>query len=82
MFLPVWNLELFQFSERDRDAVRKKYNIGNNEVLIVYLGKFGGMYMEQETFDFFNEISFFEEQLLSCFVSWCLHLKKKKRWSL
>ena len=54
------DLELFQFSERDRDAVRKKYNIGNNEVLIVYLGKFGGMYMEQETFDFFNEISFFQ----------------------
>lgn len=36
-------------------AIRKKYNIGDNEIVIVYLGKFGGMYMEKEMFDFFKE---------------------------
>ena len=44
----------FQFRWLDRMAIRKKYNIGDNEIVIVYLGKFGGMYMEKEMFDFFK----------------------------
>ena len=45
----------FQFRWLDRMTIRKKYNIGDNEIVIVYLGKFGGMYMEKEMFDFFKE---------------------------
>ncbi|MTI32483.1 hypothetical protein [Xanthovirga aplysinae] len=47
------DLSLFKFSEEKRTCLRKKYHIAADECLIVYLGKFGGMYMEDELFDFF-----------------------------
>jgi glycosyltransferase involved in cell wall biosynthesis len=51
----------FHFSEGERAAVRKKHDIHENEVVIVYLGKFGGMYVEHELFDFFKEVNFWQK---------------------
>lgn len=52
--------EFFQFRESERLAIREKYGIKDHEVVIVYLGKFGGMYMEEEMFDFFKEANSFQ----------------------
>ena len=41
------DIKHFQFNQEERNTLRKKYNIRENEVVIVYLGKFGGMYVEQ-----------------------------------
>lgn len=45
---------LFNYSEEKRISLRKQLGIKENEVVITYLGKFGGMYMESEFFDFLN----------------------------
>lgn len=46
------DLKLFQFQNSNRVNIRKQLNILDEELTIVYLGKFGGMYMEEEFFDF------------------------------
>ncbi len=43
----------FNFYETYRNEFRKEYNLESKKV-IVYAGKFGGQYLEQETFDFFK----------------------------
>jgi hypothetical protein len=48
------NFDLFQYSEIDRTKIRKKYAISDTDILICYLGKFGGMYWEKELFEFFH----------------------------
>ena len=58
------DLSLFKYSHLHRESIRKKFDINENECVITYLGKFGGMYMDEEIFDFFkvceayNELSF------------------------
>lgn len=44
----------FYFNEDDRRKLRQLYNVKNDDFVITYLGKFGGMYMEEEIFDFFS----------------------------
>jgi glycosyltransferase involved in cell wall biosynthesis len=44
----------FKFSDPYREHIRKHFGIEKNEVVLVYLGKFGGMYMEDEAFEFFK----------------------------
>ena len=48
------DMSVFKFSQEGRDAVRKKYEIQKTDCVITYLGKFGGMYMDEEVFDFFK----------------------------
>lgn len=48
------DLSLFNFSQIDRLKIRRKYAIQGSDCVITYLGKFGGMYMEEEIFDFFK----------------------------
>ena len=55
------DIKHFQFNEEERNALRKKYNILENEVVFVYLGKFGGMYVEKELLDFFKEVNLSQE---------------------
>jgi glycosyltransferase involved in cell wall biosynthesis len=43
----------FHFDGSARKALRKKYGVLPDNILIIYLGKFGGMYMEEELFQFF-----------------------------
>lgn len=42
----------FNFSAKDRGAIRKQYHITEANCVVTYLGKFGGMYMDEEIFDF------------------------------
>ena len=48
--------DLFKFSSKDRRKIRDQLGIGENDIVIIYLGKFGGMYMEEEIFSFFQEL--------------------------
>jgi len=73
------DIKHFQFNQDDRNAVRKKYNIRENEVVIVYLGKFGGMYVEQELFDFFQQINFLQKSTSYIFRFMILTPDKKER---
>ena len=48
------DLDHFRFSPKGRTDLRQTHNIDDNEIVLVYIGKFGGMYMEHELFDFFE----------------------------
>jgi glycosyltransferase involved in cell wall biosynthesis len=48
------DLTHFKFSLEARNAIRDRHGIGSGEPVLVYLGKFGGMYMEEEAFEFFK----------------------------
>jgi len=43
---------LFYFSMESRNRIRKELDIKKDEIVITYLGKFGGMYMDEEVFEF------------------------------
>jgi len=44
----------FSFSEKERQITRTFLNYTNDDIVICYLGKFGGMYMDSELFKFYN----------------------------
>jgi glycosyltransferase involved in cell wall biosynthesis len=44
----------FKFSSESREKIRKQYAIPDDAPVLAYLGKFGGMYMEDEAFEFFK----------------------------
>lgn len=46
--------DLFKYDENDREKLRAHFNISESDILLVYIGKFGGMYMDEELFDFFS----------------------------
>lgn len=48
------DLEHYHYSKNGRDRIRNMYNWGENIICIAYLGKFGGMYMKEEIFEFFD----------------------------
>lgn len=48
------DLEHFRFNPDSRDSLRKQLGIEVKQPVLVYLGKFGGMYMEEEAFEFFK----------------------------
>jgi len=50
------DLNHFYFKADERQRLRDKYGIAESELVFVYLGKLGGMYMEQELFDFFKVV--------------------------
>lgn len=45
---------IFRFDPQLRAQIRRNHNIRDNECVLTYLGKFGGMYMETELFDFYR----------------------------
>lgn len=47
-------LNLFKYSEYHRTEIRKKLNLSDHHILICYLGKIGGMYWDEELFEFFH----------------------------
>ncbi len=57
------DLERFGFNEYDRSAIRRKYEIPMDSLAAIYVGKFGGMYMEREALVIFREIL----QRIRCF---------------
>lgn len=56
----VWNIpscvdfSIYKYNVEKRAQKRKELGIRNNETLIVYMGKVGGMYMKEELFQFFK----------------------------
>ncbi|QNF33818.1 hypothetical protein HUW51_14220 [Adhaeribacter swui] len=46
----------FYYSEKHRKEIRSKFNVNDDDCVIVYLGKFGGMYMDEEIFDFMYDL--------------------------
>lgn len=44
----------FQFKEADRIAIRNQLGLTADQIVVAYLGKTGGMYWDQEIFQFFN----------------------------
>lgn len=42
------NTDKFSFSEIDRQRIRKQYNIPEDRYLLLYLGKFGGIYYDEK----------------------------------
>lgn len=48
------DIEKFTFSKSSRLSLREHYKIKDDECIIIYLGKLGGMYMEEEIFEFFS----------------------------
>ena len=49
------NLNEFSFNLNKRNEIRSKLNIPNDSVVGIYVGKFGGIYLESEAFDIFEE---------------------------
>lgn len=47
------NLELFSYKNRKNPALLKELGL-ENKLICVYAGKFGGIYLENEAFDFFK----------------------------
>lgn len=47
------DLHHFQYSPSDRTRIREEYGIPEDAFLLVYLGKLGGMYYDQELFQLF-----------------------------
>jgi len=45
------DLNLFKFSETDRNRIRSQFDLVAKDILITYLGKLGGMYLENEIFE-------------------------------
>ena len=55
-------IDEFQYSEHQRVQVRKKYDIGLNSIVGVYVGKFGGIYLDDLSFYIFKKaFDFFED---------------------
>lgn len=73
------DIKHFQFNQEERNALRKKYNILENEVVFVYLGKFGGMYVEKELLDFFKEVNLSKENSSYAFRLMILTPDKKEK---
>lgn len=73
------DIKHFRFNEEERNALRKKYNILENEVVFVYLGKFGGMYVENELLDFFKEVNFSQKKSSYSFRLMILTPDKKEK---
>ncbi len=48
------DLEQFKFDDTVRNQIRNQLKIKEHQIVITYLGKLGGMYMEDELFQFFQ----------------------------
>lgn len=48
------NLDSFKFSNTARNNIKQKLDIKSNAVVGIYLGKFGGIYYDDEAFRFFK----------------------------
>lgn len=59
------NLEKFAFKQEDRDNIRSKHLIDTDSTVGIYVGKFGGIYLDQEAFTVFLDVlSVFEKPVM------------------
>lgn len=53
-------IEKFTFTIEKRNKIRKQLNINMNDIVGIYVGKFGGMYYDEEAFEVFrHSVGFF-----------------------
>ena len=58
------DLENFKFSDQKRQAKRSDLKINENRIVGIYVGKFGGTYYDDESFDiFYQTFDFFNKNL-------------------
>ncbi|MBI4929244.1 MAG: hypothetical protein HY841_00660 [Bacteroidetes bacterium] len=48
------DLDLFAFKYSKNKELLNKYNLNNDNIICVYAGKIGGIYLQEEIFDFFS----------------------------
>ncbi|MCX2743400.1 glycosyltransferase [Mangrovivirga sp. M17] len=53
--------DFYNFNSKAREIIREKLGIVENDIVIVYLGKLGGMYMKEEIFKFFSRCLLMDE---------------------
>lgn len=70
------DVEKFNFNHKKREDLRSKYGVLHDECIIVYMGKFGGMYMEQELFEFFQ---YCLNHTTIKFKFWILSIEKEEK---
>lgn len=59
------DIEGFAFNSEDRKKIRLKLGIESDTVVGIYVGKFGGMYLDQEAFEIFHQaFNYFENFFL------------------
>ncbi len=58
------DLERFKFDNDSRLKIRQEMGLSKTDLLVVYLGKIGGMYMDEEIFEFYKLLS--ESKSLRC----------------
>lgn len=57
-------LNIFYPDEEKRRVIREKLNYADNNIVCLYAGKFGGIYLKEETFDFFrSSYDFWKERI-------------------
>lgn len=61
------NLDKFNWVEEDYASIRKTKNL-ENKIVCVYAGKLGGIYLEEEVFDFFKTASDYWKEKLKIFL--------------
>jgi glycosyltransferase involved in cell wall biosynthesis len=49
------DVDHFAFHPADREQIRRKFNIGNDSCVGIYVGKFGGLYYDKEAFRIFRK---------------------------
>lgn len=50
------DFERFSFNSYDRDFIRKELGIEADQIVGIYVGKFGGIYLEERAFEIFRRI--------------------------
>ena len=56
-------IEKFRYAVETRNTTRKQLNISNDTIVGIYVGKFGGMYYEDEAFSIFkNSFDYFKNK--------------------
>lgn len=48
------DMDFFYPEETERTNIRKSLNFSDHDIICLYAGKFGGIYLKEETFDFFK----------------------------
>jgi glycosyltransferase involved in cell wall biosynthesis len=71
---------IFKFSDEQRVAYRKQLGLSDDVCLITYMGKFGGMYMQEELFEFFEICNQRQEQKFHFLILTVEDHQKVKQW--
>ena len=49
------NIEIFRFNRKSRESIRSKFGIEEDSIVGIYVGKFGGIYLNDQAFKLFSD---------------------------